>query len=390
MKISLFNENEFQQSIALRKYVFRSTYTKTKAADYQFLLQIADRIGAFNESGRLLGQVLNLPIFYNFYGQKVSAVGVNHVGVFPEKRGQGVAGAFMKASIQQAHERGQILSILQPFSVEFYRKYGFDLFASRINYHIPKELFPSYPHENSYYIERWVRSEMPPSLMKVLCEVYEQFAQKRNGTQIRDNNWWQRMDLQFPELNYAVVYQADVCIGYLSYRIVDTNLEIIDFIYGNNQAAKELWNFASAHQSNVFQICGTTTNAESINYSFANPRIEQRIWCNTMVRIIDLFPLLEAWFLKFPIEGSFEFSIYDNLAPWNSGVYEIVENRVKKTEIMDQTVTTVDIRELAAILLGPLTKEQLEEHLNFKQRHSLEPLLNLATNKVPAHFLGEF
>ncbi|WP_368250685.1 enhanced intracellular survival protein Eis [Enterococcus sp. 2201sp1_2201st1_B8_2201SCRN_220225] len=390
MKISQFNESEFQQSIALRKYVFRSPYTKAKAADYQFLLQIADSIGAFDDQGRLLGQVLNLPIFYNFYGQKVPAVGVNHVGVFPETRGQGVAGKLMKASLQQAYQRGQVLSILQPFSVAFYRKYGFDLFATRIHYQISKELFPQYTHENVYRIERWVRSEMSPSLMKVLCEVYEQFAQKRNGTQIRDTNWWRRMDLQFPELNYAVIYQADVCVGYLSYRIVDTNLEIIDFIYENSQAAKELWNFASAHQSNVFQICGTTTNAESINYSFADPRIDQRLWYNTMIRIVDLPQFLKLWFAQFPAVKSFTFSVIDSVAPWNSGCYQISGDTVSKsvTEKLDSDL--VDIRELAAIFLGPLTKGQLKEHLDDENRPYLEPLLISAENKLPAHFLGEF
>lgn len=391
MKTRIFNDSDFEQSIKLRKYVFRSAYTAEKDADYKFLLKIADNVGIFDEHSNLMGQVLNLPLFYNFYGCKVPVTGVNHVGVLPEYRGQGIASKLVKASIEQSYKRGQLLSILQPFSVEFYRKFGYDLFTERIHYRINTDYFPTFFDKSMCRIIRRLSSDLEKTTVEQIYKLYDRIACSMNGMQLRDNNWWQRINLQFPNLTYALLFDNNQLVAYLSYRIIDTKFEIIDFIFDNSINKKVLWNFVSSHRSNVFEINGTTTTAEMISYEFNDPRINQQLWLDTMIRIIDLPKIIVLWLRKFPAEENFCFYVSDPLASWNTGYYQISGQHLEfRSGQSFSGSSTISIGEISAILFGPLTKDQLYSHFDVQARPFLKFLIDLAKNKKISNFLGEF
>src|SRR5699024_9036574 len=88
---------------------------------------------------------------------------------------------------------------------------------------------------------------------------YQDFASLTQGMQIRDESWWMRHDLQYPDLNYALAYKESELVGYVSYRIVSTSMEVVDFIYSSNGVRRQLWGFLVAHQANVFEIVGVSS-----------------------------------------------------------------------------------------------------------------------------------
>jgi len=86
MFIKHFTEGkDLEQSVALRKYVFHSDFTTQKSNDYQHLLGMANKIGAFSE-GKLIGQILNLPILINYYGEIIPTAGINHQQIISSER----------------------------------------------------------------------------------------------------------------------------------------------------------------------------------------------------------------------------------------------------------------------------------------------------------------
>lgn len=392
MEIKHFaSESDRNQSIALRKYVFHSKYTDQKSRDYNCLLNMADKIGAF-ENGSLLGQVLNLPIYLNLYGKNISAVGINHVGVYPESRGQGIASKLMIESLKSAKKHDQVLAILQPFSPAFYRHFGYDLFTERLNYKIPITRYPKFEKDSNIRVVRRVPGTLNNDEITQIKQSYQDFASLTQGMQIRDESWWIRYDLQYPDLNYALAYKESELVGYVSYRIVSTSMEVVDFIYSSNYVRRQLWGFLAAHQANVFEIVGVSSTNRQISYDFDDPRIEQKIWLDTMVRIIDVKQFLATWIkTQNNVSDSIKFSLVDKKAPWNTGTYKLTSKGIDfSSNDLGETSPLISIQDLTAIFLGPLNSDQLKQYLNPEPNSSLEKLIKMAEKKKISHFLGEF
>ncbi|GEO46479.1 GNAT family N-acetyltransferase [Companilactobacillus kimchii] len=389
MEIKHFtNKSDLKQSISLRKYVFHSAYTEQKAKDYGCLLDMADKIGEFKDN-KLLGQVLNLPIKINIYNNEIPAVGINHVGVYPENRSLGIASDLMVESLKSAQNHGQIVAILEPFAPSFYRKFGYDLFTERISYRVPLKNYPKFKKDKSFRVVRKPRCELDDIEIENIWKCYQIVASQTHGMQLRDKTWWQRHNYQYPNLNYGFVYDGKRITGYVSYRLNGTTMEIIDFIYLSNDIRQQLWSFLTAHGSNVFEIIGVSTSNHNLSYDFNDPRIEQQLWLNTMIRIVDLKEFLKLWIQSFSLKSEITFSVEDKFAPWNNGTYKL-EGTLVKCDEMEDGFEKITMQQLAAIFLGPLSQEQLVQFMKPDKDSSLLKLINLSRGKKTAHFLGEF
>lgn len=389
MFIKHFTEGkDLEQSVALRKYVFHSDFTTQKSNDYQHLLGMANKIGAFSE-GKLIGQILNLPILINYYGEIIPTAGINHVDVYPENREQGIATQLMLESLKTAKCNHQALAILQPFSPEFYRKFGFDLYTERINYRVNKDKYPEFTRDKSVAIIRKIPEEISKLDIHNIKNVYDTMAKSTNGMQIRNELWWRRHWNQYPNLNYCFALENDKYVGFISYIKSNTTLRIIDFIYNSNKVRKQLWWFLESHKSNIFTIEGISTMNHNLSFDFHDPRIEQDIYLDTMIRIVDVKKFLDIAIKKINISSEIEFSIKDNTANWNSGTY-LLSSKGLKFERGIENSQVLTPNQLSTIFLGPLNRRQLIQYLEPTKGTPLNDLINLTTEKEISHFLGEF
>ncbi|MFD1441511.1 GNAT family N-acetyltransferase [Lacticaseibacillus hegangensis] len=382
-----FTQNDISASEDLRRYVFHSAYTPEKRTDYHCLLDMGDGIGAFDD-GNLVGQLINLPLQISFYGDQIKATGVNHVGVYPEARGRGIASSLIRESLLSGKKSGSVLSILQPFSPAFYRKFGYDIFTKRIRYHLTSEKFPHFDTNNQILIHRFAPSNKDKMDRSQIRALYLEVALQTHGMHVRDEKWWRRQETQHPDLNYAVAVHSGDYVGYVSYSLDGTRMEIIDFIYESNEVRRQLWNFLSAHAANVFEIGYTSTAAHQMSYDFSDPRIEQSVWLDTMVRIIDIKALLEMWVDKNGCVQELRFRVIDDVAPWNSGVYTMSKSGVQLTQAGSGEQVTA--QELAAIFLGPLSSSSLALYLGASDRPIINALIKMASKKLLADFISEF
>jgi predicted N-acetyltransferase YhbS len=85
------------------------------------------RLGAFDDAGRLVGKITELPHEHWWGGRRVPAAGVSGVAVRPESRGSGVARTLLGALLQHARERGAAVSTLYPTVSEVYRSAGWEV-----------------------------------------------------------------------------------------------------------------------------------------------------------------------------------------------------------------------------------------------------------------------
>ena len=59
--------------------------------------------------------------------------GIAGVATWPENRRQGHVSTLLKHALQEMKSKGQTLSFLHPFSIPFYRKFGWELYAEYKN-----------------------------------------------------------------------------------------------------------------------------------------------------------------------------------------------------------------------------------------------------------------
>ena len=91
----------------------------------------ADDWGAFDEDGTLMAHLVCDHYTGNLGDKKVALQGIGAVSTLPEYRhGGGVRGLF-DAVLPYSFARGEVLSLLYPFSHAFYRKFGYETAAYR-------------------------------------------------------------------------------------------------------------------------------------------------------------------------------------------------------------------------------------------------------------------
>lgn len=82
--------------------------------------------GAFTDEGALMGSIINNHYMARLCGQDVMCGGIGAVSTLPEyRRGGAVRGIFGEL-LKAARARGEVISLLYPFSHEFYRKFGYE------------------------------------------------------------------------------------------------------------------------------------------------------------------------------------------------------------------------------------------------------------------------
>ncbi len=117
-------DDEREQEIELRKYGFGDAPDdEVEAADLK-RMDPAEIIGAF-ENGKLLAAAQAYRFQQMVRGVPKSCGGVAGVAAFPETRRAGLVAKVINASIAELAEEGVAVSMLHPFKVSFYRRFGY-------------------------------------------------------------------------------------------------------------------------------------------------------------------------------------------------------------------------------------------------------------------------
>jgi predicted acetyltransferase len=344
-------DSEYPQIDALRDYCFRHNYEGDVLKDFHHLVARSTDLGAFINQ-RLVGQLLVLPLNININGSIYPMGGISFVAVYPENRHSGIMANLLNYSLEKMREDGQFVSVLEPFSISFYRHFGWEPFFDRLDYSIPADKFPNFTGKNVHFD----RFDYSNRQFAVVQKIYDRFARARNGLMLRDNNWWLRLRLREPDTFFALCNdQAGVPSGFIRYQIKDVTFAIRDFVAFNYETEKALWGFITSHSSNVFTIKGSSSAHRPFGMTFANPQFEKKVLSEVMIRIVDA----EQFLLRYPfatIHRPLLLKLNDGRAGWNNHVYKITDRQ--QVEIIDEqdyqiaNLLETDVGTLSAMLIG--------------------------------------
>ncbi|CAM5379893.1 GNAT family N-acetyltransferase OS=Lysinibacillus sphaericus OX=1421 GN=LS41612_07495 PE=4 SV=1 [Lysinibacillus sphaericus] len=91
-----------------------------------------------------MGSFLILPLNMTIHGENYEMGGIGFVATYPEYRQQGIMKKLIIASLKEMRQNGQTISVLAPFSVSFYRYFGWELFFDKLQYTISQSKFPDF------------------------------------------------------------------------------------------------------------------------------------------------------------------------------------------------------------------------------------------------------
>lgn len=360
MNIRLVEKEEFTQVIQLRDYSFSSEYTGEKLKDFEYWLENSKTLGSF-KGDKLVGQVVILPLNITVRRQPFNMGGIGFVATYPEYRNQGIMKQLLIQTLKQMKQDGQVLSVLAPFSVSFYRYFGWEIFNDVLSFDIPLEKFPRLGNKKDV-VRRMTFKNIDEELFAEISDFHNNLAETTNGMMARNKAWWNRIIRRQPLGNLAAIYLDEKIAGYLRYEVIGMDFNIVDFYVTNYEAEQGLWRFIVAHEASVNRIIGEKSSDTYFGLSFAEPQFKREILQQTMLRIVDV----EGFFTLYTFKGDFDFylEIEDQFASWNTGVFYLSKVGITKledsTEIPQEKKLCISINWLTALVAGYVSIEELK------------------------------
>ncbi|ASS68168.1 MULTISPECIES: GNAT family N-acetyltransferase [unclassified Paenibacillus] len=362
MKIRTLKPEEFDEHMKLSQYAFQMELSAEELEQAKARAKCEEVIVGV-EQERIVSQVRIIPFEVNWNGIVLKMGGVSSVASWPESRRSGHVGKLLRHAMEEMKANGQSISMLAPFSIGFYRKYGWELFIDRVKYTLATDKLPQRMHNNGKVERIQVRDHA-----ELLGILYETYSEGFNGTLARTADWWEHSVFKRKQ-GSAVLYrtQNGTPEGYALYKVKDRRLDIHELVYLTEEARVGLWNFFSNHDSMIESAVLHTYSGDPLPYQLTDPRIEQSIHPYFMVRIVDVQWLVKQLPFQPGVRDQFVLQIHDEDASWNDGLWMLDitdEGKGSLSRYQDGTSSKrldLSIGTLASLLIGYKSARDLQQ-----------------------------
>ena len=345
MDIRKLSETEYEKSLQLSQYAFQYKVKEEDLPRRYEMMKKQEIWGEF-ENEDLFSKLHILSLEINIENQRFPMGGIAGVATWPEHRRKGSVTRLLHQALLSMKEKGQTISLLHPFNIQFYRRFGWELTASVNKYTLEKSDLVRY-------------ADLPGSVSRLKKEdgnallnlVYEEWFHTYNHLLVRTDDWWDNH--VFTEGYDRIIYKdkEGTPKGYLCCKVSDRSMDVQEFIYLSEDARRALWNFICQHDSMVDKVKIIAPANDQLPYLISNPRIHQELYPYFMARIVDVEGFLKQYPFK-PNNQALKISITDEKADWNKGTYSIKENEITRETESDEETLSMDIQTLTAALLG--------------------------------------
>ncbi|MEC5425989.1 GNAT family N-acetyltransferase [Virgibacillus sp. C22-A2] len=347
-------KKDYEAIFSLSQFAFQYELTE---AELTKKCEEAERhtIWGWMDADKLAAKLHLIPLSCYINGELFEMGGISAVATWPEYRRQGMVKHLLKHTLQEMKKNGQTLSFLHPFSISFYRKYGWELTFVNKLYSVPltnlKKVW-----DVKGYVNR-IDPDVP-----LLHSIYTQFATRFTGMLERDEKWWTQRVLK-NKSHIAVAYNDNgEAQGYIIYQVKDNLLTVNDMAYTSVDGWKLLLQFIANHDSMAQKVNMIVPQNDNLSLLIDEPTFEQKIEPFFMARIVDV----ENFLKQYPFEINEDLArslplllhIEDSFLPENSGVYELKYTNkgvsVTFLEDVDQCKAGIHctIQLLTSLLLG--------------------------------------
>lgn len=359
MNVIRLREDKFREALRLSEYAFQYKVEEERLQQQLTKMKESHEIYGIME-GEDLAAKLHLIPFHIYIGkEKYKMGGVAGVATYPEYRRSGYVKELLQHSLQTMKKDGYTVSMLHPFAVAFYRKYGWELCANLLICHMTKSDLVMKKQVNGT-VKRFSKENHPEEVEKL----YETFAERFSGMLVRDEKWW--LQTVYDDLTLAIYYDENkTASGYMLYKVENSKMTVEEFVPLHNEARNGLWNFICQHDSMIKELEMTVSENEPLLYTLQEPRVKAEIKPYFMSRIVDVEQFFKQYEFNWnDVQQELIFHITDSFAPWNNVSVRLANHEITimKEETIDKGIK-LDINALSTIMFGykrPLQLNELE------------------------------
>lgn len=358
MNVIQLKEDKFREALRLSEYAFQYKVDEERLQQQLTKMKESHEIYGIMEGKDLAAKLHFIPFHIYIGKEKFKMGGVAGVATYPEYRRSGYVKELLQHSLQRMKKDGFTVSMLHPFAVTFYRKYGWELCANLLVCHLTKSDLVMKKQVNGT-VKRFNKENHPEEVEKL----YETFAERFSGMLVRNEKWW--LQAVYEDLTLAIYYDENkTAAGYMLYKIENYKMTVDEFVPLHNEARNGLWNFICQHDSMIKELEMTVSENEQLLYTLQEPRVKTEIKPYFMGRIVDVEQFLKQYELNWNnVQQEVILHITDSFAPWNNVSVRLANYEIAIIEEPMDKGINLDINALSTILLGykrPLELNELE------------------------------
>ncbi|HLV80381.1 MAG TPA: GNAT family N-acetyltransferase, partial [Chthonomonadaceae bacterium] len=275
---------------------------------------------------------------------------IEGVACLPASRGRGYAGTMLKHVLEQMRDAGQVTSLLEPFSWDYYRRFGWEWIGARRSYAVPARILKASPETERV---RVATLQDRPKIM----DAYTRFAARYRGLVVRtDRHWAKILDDSKKEFTYTYLYEPEgQAEGYLTYRGgkgEETRLR--EFISLTPRAQRALLGLLRRHEMQVEKFTWSAPPDDGLWSRDYHWDIETKTRPQLMGRVVDVPAALQAWRPAHAAQGRLKLGVHDECAPWNTATWQIdfSDGRVEARSTSADPQVSLDIQALSQAYFG--------------------------------------
>ncbi|MFD1018047.1 GNAT family N-acetyltransferase [Thalassobacillus hwangdonensis] len=356
-------KEDYDAILELGEYAFNYKLTDEQKSDRHWQMD-QQKVFIIKDDKTIASKLHLLPLEVFFGEKKIKMGGIAGVATWPEYRRLGHVGEMMKHSLQTMKECGMNFSMLHPFSIPFYRKYGYELTNYQHTYEYDITKLTMQGKHIPGKVKRF-KAEHFESCKSELQRLYSRKAEHYTLLLEREDWWWEKRVLS--PSSQMVLYFDDqgIAQGYMIAEMEKELLNIEEFIYFSSDAFHKLLQWVSQHDSMTGQVKLMMLPDDLDAYYFADPRGKESSHAYFMSRIVDVASFISEYpFINEGMDATFYLNVTDDHAHWNEGTWkwEVKEGNTVNFERVatEAEVPSISctINTLTAILTGALTIEK--------------------------------
>ncbi|WP_077617438.1 GNAT family N-acetyltransferase [Bacillus sinesaloumensis] len=324
MRIERITEDRFSDSLHLSEYAFQYKVPKEERKEVFKKVSKHQIYGIYEDD--ILAAKLHLIPLTTYLGEQMFKMGgIAGVATYPEYRRRGYVNELLTYTLETMKAQGFTVSMLHPFDVSFYRKYGWELFSNRLKTVLQQaDLVMLEPTNGT--VKRYDSETIN---VEKLNQIYARYASQFSGLLVREADWWNGV---LDDLRIAVYYDVEQNpTGYILYETKDNKMKVEEFVPVNFEARRGLWNFICQHDSMISELEMITYEKEPLFFALKKQKtVKREVHPYFMARIVDV----ESFLTEFTFAGNetVKLQITDPYATWNENTYLVKNGTVNVTD----------------------------------------------------------
>ena len=307
------------------------------------------------EATRLLACWMLHPYTMRLRDSLVSMGGLGLVSSRPDQRGRGNVRFMMTRAIETMRETGHAVSVLYPFHIDFYRKYGWESFTEWMRYEFSPGTLGVPDHDHQVVTQELSFADEASQAF------YNDYARAHYNFALRDDiHWKSRFRLWDDEQIASGLVKAERqgrVVGLMGYKLFhrhtdhDPVLNISLFAAGDASAKQALLAYLKRQSHQVKKIELHLPKDEALWPYLDDYASAIKLQQLAMIRIIDL-AMLDCLQVAAP-DTVLRIEVMDPQAAWNNGRWTLtVQDGVLHVEQGGVPVLQSGIGPLSAVLSG--------------------------------------